>query len=328
MSLTTFLKNKDVQKRFNQEFEMPRVVLSNELQAPPLTHNFSLMGTAFDYLMRFYIERINPIAHTRRWIPEAIPENPFFYLPIEGGVLPNSLEHQLLQYNLYLQTGKWFKIDAKTGLPLSVAVTASTTLLQQVTAIIAQAKRSHTAYLNTGTISDELIADVIRLAQLDAIVRARYVDPNIGIVDDRDIVDQRSLLATLSRFIEGAPSFSLKADTICEINPEFKASALVGGADADLIIDRTLIEIKTTKHPVLQREHFNQLMGYYVLSASGGDYTIDTIALYYSRFGEMYSLPVDDVINQETFPSFVNWFEKRAEEERRIRRDKRAGIKT
>ena len=121
MSLTTFLKNKDVQKRFTQEFEMPRAVLANELQAPPLTRNFSLMGTAFDYLMRFHIERINPIARTHRWIPEAIPENPFFYLPIGEAVLPKGLEHQLFQFDLYLQTGKWFKIDAKTGLPLSVA---------------------------------------------------------------------------------------------------------------------------------------------------------------------------------------------------------------
>ena len=261
MSLTTFLKNKDVQERFNHEFELPRAVLANQLQTPPLTRNYSLMGTAFDYLMRFHIERINPTACTRRWIPEGILDNPFMYLPVEEGVLPKDREHQLFQYSLYLQTGKWFKIDAKTGLPSSLALTAGTALLQQVIEVIAEAKRSHKEYLNTGTISDEMIADVIRLAQLDAIVRARYVDPNIGIVDDRDVMDERNLLATLNRFIKDSPSFNFKADTICELNPVFKASALVGGADADLIIDRTLIDIKTTKKPELQREHFNQLIG-------------------------------------------------------------------
>ena len=141
-------------------------------------------------------------------------------------------------------------------------LTAGTTLLQQVIEIIAEAKRSHKEYLNTGKISDKMIADVIRLAQLDPIVRAGYADPNIGIVDDRDIGDQQNLLATLNRFITESRSFSFKADTICELNPVFKTSALVGGADADLIIDRTLIDIKTTKKPELQREHFNQLMGY------------------------------------------------------------------
>jgi len=84
----------------------------------------------------------------------------------------------------------------------------------------------------------------------------------------------------------------------------------------------TLDLIQRLSNFVLQREHFNQLMGYYVLTASGGDYAIDTLALYYSRFGELYTLSVDDVINRDTFPSFVNWFEKRAEEKERRRREK------
>ena len=53
-------QKKDVQKRFNQEFKMPRITLENEIHAPPLTHNWPLMGTAFDYLMRFRLERLAP----------------------------------------------------------------------------------------------------------------------------------------------------------------------------------------------------------------------------------------------------------------------------
>jgi hypothetical protein len=195
-------------------------------------------------------------------------------------------------------------------------------LVRRVRKIAKQARRSHAEYLATGEMNDRIISDVIRLAQLEPIFRAGYVDKNIGSVDERDIEDQWNLFVTLNRFIEESLSFNFKADSVCELNPVFKASALVGGADADLIVDRTLIDIKTTKDPAVQREHLNQLIGYYVLATSGRDYAIDTLALYYSRFGELYALSVDDVINRDTFPSFVNWFEKRAEEEKLRLREK------
>jgi hypothetical protein len=161
---------------------------------------------------------------------------------------------------------------------------------------------------------------VIRLAQLDPIFRAGYVDENIGNVDERDVEDLRNLLTTLDRCIATEPSM-FKADTICELNPIFKASSRVDGADADLIIDRTLIDIKTTKKGVVQQKDLHQLIGYYVLTTVGGDYAIDTLAFYYSRFRELYTLSVDEVINQDTFPSFVDFFVKRAEEEKLKRRN-------
>ena len=49
---------------------MPSLVVTKEMAAPPLTENFSLVGTAFDYLLRFYIERQNPKAVTRKWVAE------------------------------------------------------------------------------------------------------------------------------------------------------------------------------------------------------------------------------------------------------------------
>ena len=36
--------------------------------APPKSRRYPLVGTAFDYLMRFYIKKINPNAVTRRWV--------------------------------------------------------------------------------------------------------------------------------------------------------------------------------------------------------------------------------------------------------------------
>jgi hypothetical protein len=71
MSLTSFLKySVDVRERFKAEFDMPQLGTMKEMAAPPLTKNYSLVGTAFDYLLRFYIERLNPKSKTRKWIAE------------------------------------------------------------------------------------------------------------------------------------------------------------------------------------------------------------------------------------------------------------------
>src|SRR6266849_7234068 len=70
MSLTSFLKIKDVRQTFKEEFEKPRLGEKRELLAAPLTKNYSPVGTAFDYLLRFYLKLLNPRARTRRWVAE------------------------------------------------------------------------------------------------------------------------------------------------------------------------------------------------------------------------------------------------------------------
>lgn len=70
MSLTSFLKNQDVKERFRQEFMIPRVAVKKEILAPPLSKRYSLVGTAFDYLMRFYLKWLNPDAITSQWVAE------------------------------------------------------------------------------------------------------------------------------------------------------------------------------------------------------------------------------------------------------------------
>jgi hypothetical protein len=62
MSLSSLLNQKDVRARFRQEFPKPKMSKERELLAPPLTTNYFLIGTAFDYLMRFQLKAQNPQA--------------------------------------------------------------------------------------------------------------------------------------------------------------------------------------------------------------------------------------------------------------------------
>ena len=88
MSLTSFLRNKDVQERFRQEFRKPKFTAKKDLLAPPLTKHYSLVGTAFDYLLRFYVERLNPNAITKKWVAEFAISHPLS--PLLTGVVINA----------------------------------------------------------------------------------------------------------------------------------------------------------------------------------------------------------------------------------------------
>lgn len=71
MSLSTFLARPDVRRKFREEFPKPKLTADSILLAPPLSKRYSLVGTAFDYLLRVYLERRNPRVLQRRWIAEA-----------------------------------------------------------------------------------------------------------------------------------------------------------------------------------------------------------------------------------------------------------------
>jgi hypothetical protein len=89
---------------------------------------------------------------------------------------------------------------------------------------------------------------------------------------------------------------------------------MVKGADADLILDNVLIDIKVTKHLKLEREHLNQIIGYYILSLIGGvnenphDKPIDTIGIYFARYGALWVVPVKELGTAAQFEAFKEWF--------------------
>ncbi len=72
------------------------------------------------------------------------------------------------------------------------------------------------------------------------------------------------------------------------LNPTFSGSKDVGGADADLIVGKTLIDIKSTKSARLRREDLYQLVGYTLLDYEDV-FGLDEVALYLARRPKMVS---------------------------------------
>lgn len=166
MSLTSLLDNPDVKKRFRQEFKKPKLTVQKKLLAPPKSDRYSLVGTAFDYLLRFYIQRLNAHAIQKRWIAE--------------GALDKVCTPRGGSYDI--DTGE-LSIDEE---PMS----------DKARNIFKKACLNHKQYLQSGRITDGLIKSSIYLAQLDVIYRSGFIDENLGVVHQEDILDLRKLIAS------------------------------------------------------------------------------------------------------------------------------------
>jgi hypothetical protein len=159
--------------------------------------------------------------------------------------------------------------------------------------------------------SESLFASTIVLAKLDMIYRIGRLEPNLMDYEDGDILDLKNLISIVDDSI-------FKSKNFCTLNPIFDdASLLVGGADADMIIDDMLIDIKTTKNLKFEREHFDQLIGYYILNrighVEGLNGKIGRIGIYFSRHGILHSIPTSQIAENPKLDSFISWFEFEAE---------------
>lgn len=263
----------------------PKIIFDRSIQAQPLTANYQIVGTAFDYLLRFFLQRVNGHAQTRRWVAESGVERigtPSYSYDLDRDVLSTKMSRRHREAEAYLSDAKY----------------------------------QHRVYLKSGVVTDELLVAALRLAYLDVARRfgpdsvnwARLKSP-----DPKDAEDLRTLLAL-------AEKQPFKKSRLCALNPTFgAASELVHGADADLVLDGCLIDIKNTKYPRLDPRDFYQLIGYYLLYGFDGihcsdskttGHEINSLAIYFSRFGYLWKFSVDEVIPPDTLPDIARWFFK------------------
>ena len=146
-----------------------------------------------------------------------------------------------------------------------------------------------------------LLAASLNLATLDLVVRTGRMF-NMPLVTDAILTDMEKLYDILKS--SDIMAFAERAF----LNPTFgKGSELVGGADADLITDRILIDIKTTKSNSFTQDMYNQLLGYYALSTFRKDLGgIIELGIYFSRYGVLNVVAVPDM---DAVKEIIGWFE-------------------
>lgn len=291
--LTGFIKTQEIRDEMRKSLRFKQFKIKGEIQAPLQTKNSSLVGTAFDYLLRFFIEQ-NSRKNTNR-------------ITKREWVAQNALDRMLKQdkkgFGMY---------RGSMDIPFPKMV-------QRVRRLVDRAEKNHRAYIEDGKITDSLLKTCIHLAQIDPYVRALAITKNMGTVDKMDVADLRSLISL------PLPKRLVAKRYAC-LNPTFGyGSSLVGGADADLIIDGILIDIKTVTDPIFKRDHYHQLVGYYILSLLGivrnstfGNQTgarVSHIGIYFARHGVLRTFPTKSIVEDPGFPKLVEVFERKATEQ-------------
>ncbi len=161
-----------------------------------------------------------------------------------------------------------------------------------------------------------MLRSVIGLAQLDTYFRSGFIDENLATAHRDDVRDLRKLISLTD-------SIDFRAKTYCVLNPVFgEGSRLIQGADADLLIDGMLIDIKTTKYLEFSRDYFNQLLGYFAMSEIWGvdrvasKKKITKLAIYFARHASLQVFDVRQVIPKAGLSEFLNWFKEQVEQYR------------
>lgn len=77
--------------------------------------------------------------------------------------------------------------------------------------------------------------------------------------------------------------------------PTFTGSMDVGGADGDLVVGSTLLELKTSRKLDLTKQHVQQLATYALLDYDD-DYKLTNVAVYLARHGLLVSWPLAELL--------------------------------
>lgn len=278
MNLTQFISQPEVRDLVDETFENEGSSTTEPIKADWQTENYPLVGTAFDYLLRFWLRTHVDECHTRPWVAR------------EGAEIAENLfpEH-----------------------------------IQDVRDVLDRAERARDEFLDSGQMTRALVESALDLARIDKIYRAGVPPTELGEYDHGDIVDCIQLVEIL------ADSGAFDCETVY-LNPTFGlASSLVGGADADVVADGTLVDVKTTGRSTFKADYWRQLVGYLTLAdihqemyemgiydQLGIDEDPDVrrlpeigyFGVYFSRHGDLRTVDADTVYEVDDYLNYRSAF--------------------
>ena len=268
MSLTSELVNKDswLNQFFKAEFSQLADFVKHEgaavkalpLKIPPGIHDQgALVGTSFDYRVRLHLD-------------ENIWESPV----LAKGILRMRSAG----------SGLGRSIDAtwadRTEQLLRETPLGNESMLSKASVVLAWLDNG---FRSRGLWSDEMKAIARGINQHDT----RGWDHFVASVDEGVAGKVAALFAIA---LDHLPA----TGAIC--GPEFAGSRAVGGADADLIVENCLYDIKTTVNPrkTLSKD-LRQLIGYALLDWDN-KYALDQVGFYYSRQATYMTWPLSELL--------------------------------
>ncbi len=227
------------------------------LLCPPLGANPGLVGTAFDYALRFLVQGVNPHLN-----------------PVRGALV-----------------ARLAALDLDRDRTLAAVDAAEATLSEVASGVPFDAAHARAA---------------VTLASYEVVVRTGRFQALAGVVPAEAWQDVLNLALAV-------PPELFRAKRQLLLNPQFRAARRFGGADADLMVDDLLIEVKATKHLSLDGTYLQQLTGYLVLDrlagTVGSEEKIRQLGVYFARHGVLQVIPVQDAYRPGMLPQLVSWFD-------------------
>jgi hypothetical protein len=274
MSLTSFLKSSaDVRERLKSDFLMPPLGNTRELLAPPLSKG-SLVGNAFDYLLRFYIERLNPKAIASEWIAEkaALCDIEFDDCTV---CLPDIVTEARENHAAYLKTGE---IGDK--------------LLRSVLCL-GQLEVVHRRGLLHG-------GD-------DSYFRT------IGTIDPNDVQDLRRLISLVQPEMFRTTKACLLNPGFGRAASELVGGADCDLVIDDALIDiKTVKEFELKREYFNQLIGYYVLSKIGGIQKAPKGHQIKKLGIYFARHGHLWLFDVSAIIQEKQLSDFIGWFKKRA----------------
>jgi hypothetical protein len=293
MGLLPFIRTPEVKAKLKLLRPKAARKIGVPLLVEPQSKRFMLVGSAFDYLLRFELQRRAPHTLTDKWTAEYAPEILWGVTEKGGRGLDVFVD---LEPKYYMA-------------PAEVANRARTIILDSKAAVSSYVQCQAPEHDE----QVDLAAHAIRLAKLDDVYHASRLDRRFQEADHEDVDDLLAMLAVV-------PFDALIHPSVMLLNPNFgQASKLVGGADADLIGGDMLVDFKTTKSDEVTADNLDQLLGYFLLGRHqrrvGATFPeINRFALYFCRHGHLWVQDASTWIDHPQFSLVEEWFFKRAQE--------------
>ncbi|WP_437982662.1 hypothetical protein [Sorangium sp. So ce117] len=270
MSVCDLIKKNEVKDLLDRIIPPYQRMLRVPIRVAPRGGRSTLTGTAFDYALRFELQRRCPIARDRSWVAESAL--------------------------LVLNAGR-------SSAPVDPALMGRIT--RRARRRVDNARvfvRKHLRKKNPDHAWMVRLAEhALRLARLDPIYRVGYIGNELFAENSPQQIDE------LIDLLACVPFDGLIGSTEVLLNPTFgRYSLLVGGADADLVADHRLIDIKVTAEPNVERQMVRQLVVYLILAhcaRNDGEPlpSIHVMQLYFARHRHLWSMPVEPIFTHPAY---------------------------
>ncbi len=274
-----------LREKLIKNFPTPEFKLRSELIASPLTSNHGVVGMAFDYIFCKHVRSLNQTNSESQILRPTVSDFA-------------ALVDYILNYPLDV-------------IPLDVKKKSRFEILRLYNdnfwPLVKKGELSKQNLYKRQMLTDEQLLE--KFERYNHFIKILYPHHSSSMLK-HDINDVKDICALNS--IVDNQFFTAKRK--CYLSPTFGETSVILGGVGDLIIDNTLIDIKTTKKLTLTREYFNQLVCYYILNLIGGvnenpqEKPIENIGIYFARYGILWSMPISKLGDSRKFENFRKWF--------------------